>query len=463
MTTDSYKALSNYIDLLLDAICVVDKHGRFEFVSAGAERIFGYTPAEMLGRPMIELVHPDDRERTLKAAAEINAGAVKIDFENRYIRKDGQIVHLLWSARWSASDKRRVAVARDISRSKQIEARQAALYAISEAAFACDNLTALYQCIQRIIADLMPMSRFAIVLPQPETERLQFVHDAELATAAVDANPDHIMLLCQQVIQRAETIMLSEDNQRELPATLRQQSDDLPVNWLGVPLKSQTAVMGALMIQNSPSAPPYSSGEIELLEFVSVQVAVAIERKQMLQRLQHNALYDQLTGLPNRELFDDRVRSAIARAEREQGQFALLYLDLDKFKQVNDRHGHQIGDELLQHTAQRIEASLRHSDTVARFGGDEFVILLEQVDGPDTAVALAEKVRSALETPFALADHLLQVLPSIGVALYPLHSRDIKALLLLADNAMYQAKSAGGNRVQLNQQIAPARLTTQAG
>ena len=195
MKTDSYKALSNYIDLLLDAICVVDKFGRFEFVSSSAERIFGYTPAEMLGRPMIELVHPDDRERTLKAAAEINAGAVKIDFENRYIRKDGQIVHLLWSARWSASDKRRVAVARDISRSKQIEARQAALYAISEAAFACDNLTALYQCIQRIIADLMPMSRFAIVLPQPESERLQFVHDAELVTAVVDANPDHIMLL----------------------------------------------------------------------------------------------------------------------------------------------------------------------------------------------------------------------------------------------------------------------------
>lgn len=183
----------------------------------------------------------------------------------------------------------------------------------------------------------------------------------------------------------------------------------------------------------------------------------------MLQRLQHNALYDQLTRLPNRQLFDDRVRSAIARADREQGQFALLYLDLDKFKQVNDRHGHQVGDELLQHTAQRIVESLRHSDTVARFGGDEFVILLEQVDGEDTALALAEKVRSALASPLPLAEHLLQVLPSIGVALYPLHSLDIKALLLLADNAMYQAKSSGGNRVQLNQQIAADRKTTNTG
>lgn len=230
MKTDSYKALSNYIDLLLDAICVVDKFGRFEFVSSSAERIFGYTPEEMLGQPMIELVHPDDRERTLKAAAEINAGAVKIDFENRYIRKDGQIVHLLWSARWSASDKRRVAVARDISRSKKIEARQAALYAISEAAFACNDLTALYQCIQHIIAELIPMCRFAIVLPHQETAQLQFVHDTELETTPVHTDSDHIMLLCHQVIQRAETIVLSVDNQRELPAMLRQQSNALPVN-----------------------------------------------------------------------------------------------------------------------------------------------------------------------------------------------------------------------------------------
>ncbi|MBU1310260.1 MAG: diguanylate cyclase [Gammaproteobacteria bacterium] len=462
MNTESYKALSNYIDLLLDAICVVDKFGRFEFVSAGAERIFGYTPEEMLGRPMIELVHPDDRQRTLKAAAEINAGVVKIDFENRYIRKDGQIVHLLWSARWSATDKRRVAVARDISRSKIIEARQRAVYAISEAAFACDDLAALYQSIQQIIAGLVPMQRFAILLAAKDSAQLEFVHDARLSAMPEADNSDNLMLLCHQVMQRCETINLQQQEPQDLPAALRQQISTLPVNWLGLPLKSQTTVIGVLMVHNAPTVAPYSQSEIELLEFVSVQVAVAIERKQMLQHLQRNALYDQLTGLPNRELFDDRVRSAMARAQREQGQFALLYLDLDKFKQVNDLHGHQVGDELLQHTAQRILTGLRHSDTVARFGGDEFVILLEQVDSADSAMALAEKVRSALESPFALAGHLLQVLPSIGVALYPSHSQDIKALLLLADNAMYQAKSSGGNRVQLNQHVAPKRSDVQA-
>ncbi|GAB2926885.1 sensor domain-containing protein [Rheinheimera gaetbuli] len=451
MTTDSYKALSNYIDLLLDAICVVDKFGRFEFVSAGAERIFGYTRPEMLGRPMIELVHPDDRERTLKAAEEINGGAVKIDFENRYIRKDGQIVHLLWSARWSASDKRRVAVARDISRSKKIEARQAALYAISEAAFACDNLTALYQCIQRIIADLMPMSRFAIVLPGSADGSLSYAHDTQLPVMLETINHCDVLALCAEVMRRSETILLTSGNQAEFAPKLQQLVGGQAINWLGVPLKSQTEVIGALMVQNTVTASAYSSSEVELLEFVSVQVAVAIERKQMLQRLQRNALYDQLTALPNRELFYDRLQLALARADREQGQFALLYLDLDKFKQINDQHGHHVGDELLQHTAQRIVASLRHSDTVARFGGDEFVILLEQVDSAASALLLSEKVRLALDKPFALAGQLLQISPSIGVALYPVHGADVKALLLLADSAMYHAKRQGGNRVLLNQ------------
>lgn len=102
----------------MDAICVVDKTGRFEFVSAGAERIFGYTPEEMIGMQMLELVLPEDRERTLATAKEIMDGRFKVDFENRYVRKDGSIVDILWSARWSEDHQQRVAVARDITKKK---------------------------------------------------------------------------------------------------------------------------------------------------------------------------------------------------------------------------------------------------------------------------------------------------------------------------------------------------------
>ena len=445
MKTENYKALSNYIDLLLDAICVVDKFGRFEFVSAGAERIFGYTPAEMLGRPMIELVHPDDRERTLKAAADINAGAIKIDFENRYIRKDGQIVHLLWSARWSAQDKRRVAVARDISRSKKIAARQDALYAISEAAFASADLPALYNNIYQIVSDLLPMQRFAIVRYASAEDVLEFVCDIRQGQLCTE-----VSALCRQVINRAETLLVTQDNLRELPAAVRALAQDGALNWLGVPLRSSQAVIGMLMVQHDSEATPYHHDDGELLEFVSVQVAQAIERSEMLEKLKHNALYDQLTGLPNRQLFYDRLQQARARAVREQQSFALLFLDLDNFKPINDNYGHQAGDSVLQRVALSIQRCLRHTDTVARLGGDEFVVLCEQLSSVADAQRLAEKMLYQLMQPLSLNGVSLQLSCSIGIAVTR-GNDDQSVVLQWADSAMYQAKQAGGNRISFYQ------------
>ncbi|MBU2223131.1 MAG: GGDEF domain-containing protein, partial [Gammaproteobacteria bacterium] len=127
--------------------------------------------------------------------------------------------------------------------------------------------------------------------------------------------------------------------------------------------------------------------------------------------------------------------------------FAVLYLDLDKFKQVNDQAGHAMGDLLLQQAAVRIKQGIRSSDTVARFGGDEFVLLLEHIDEAATAEAIAEKVRLALNLPFTLNEREFHVYPSIGLALFPQHGVDEQQLLIEADNAMYLAKKSGGNQV----------------
>ncbi|PTT71675.1 diguanylate cyclase, partial [Pseudomonas sp. HMWF007] len=156
--------LASFIDLLLDAVCAVDKQGRFVFVSAACERIFGYTPEELIGRQMIELVHPADRQRTLAAAHEIMGGDPKHNFENRYVRKDGSVAHILWSARWSEVDQLRIAVARDITERKQAESRQAALYAISEAAHVAEDLLALFKRIHLIIGEWLPALNFSVAL-----------------------------------------------------------------------------------------------------------------------------------------------------------------------------------------------------------------------------------------------------------------------------------------------------------
>jgi diguanylate cyclase (GGDEF)-like protein len=207
--------------------------------------------------------------------------------------------------------------------------------------------------------------------------------------------------------------------------------------------------MGALILQSYSHAARYSESDTELLQFVSTQVASAIERLQMLDRLQFMAQYDQLTRLPNRELLRDRLQIAMARARRERRQLALLFLDLDKFKLINDTLGHTMGDQLLQQVARRIQQCIREVDTVARFAGDEFVVLLEDFHAADHAIQVAEKIRLALNLPYDLEGQPRRVLPSIGIALYPRHADDPQQLLIQADNAMYLAKKNGGNRYQL--------------
>jgi len=263
MPSPSLASLSDYIDQLLEAICVVDANGHFLYLSSGCERIFGYQSSEMIGRSMIELVHPDDRERTLLAASEIMSGDEKIDFENRYIRKDGQIAHIQWSARWSEDQKVRVAVARDITK-----------------------------------------------------------------------------------------------------------------------------------------------------------------HKQLLEQLQHIAFYDPLTQLPNRALFEDRLQQALARARREQSQLALCFVDLDKFKEINDQYGHAAGDSCLKTVAKRLLHSVRETDTVARLGGDEFVIVMDAVTEQSAMLSAVEHLLAKIQQPFVFQQHSLQVNASIGIALFTAHAQD---------------------------------------
>lgn len=173
------------------------------------------------------------------------------------------------------------------------------------------------------------------------------------------------------------------------------------------------------------------------------------ERKAAEKRIRHLALHDALTDLPNRTLLTERTEQALLRAQRNKSNVGLIYFDLDKFKPINDTYGHEIGDQLLKTTAQRVQGCVRASDTVARLGGDEFVILLQEVQGAQEALAVANKVLGELERPFKIAGHSLAISGSLGVAIYPDHGLDEVALTRNADAAMYQAKREGRGRVTL--------------
>lgn len=167
------------------------------------------------------------------------------------------------------------------------------------------------------------------------------------------------------------------------------------------------------------------------------------ERKLAEEKVRHQAHYDMLTDLPNRILFSDRLEQAIAHARRDKTRLAVMFLDLDRFKPVNDLFGHDVGDDLLRQVAQRILACMRESDTVARIGGDEFCILLPGIEDDKDAATVAEKVLHTLRQPFLLEGNTVRIASSIGIALYPDDGKDEAELVKSADIAMYWAKENG--------------------
>jgi len=161
------------------------------------------------------------------------------------------------------------------------------------------------------------------------------------------------------------------------------------------------------------------------------------------QQLAHLAEYDPLTDLPNRTLLNARLGIAIARADRYGRKLGVVYLDLDNFKPVNDRHGHEVGDHLLQAVARRLSETMRQSDTISRIGGDEFIVCLEYIKNEQDAIAATEKIAATLQQPFQILGRKIIVSASIGIAVYPDHGHDAATLLRHADQAMYCAKADG--------------------
>lgn len=175
------------------------------------------------------------------------------------------------------------------------------------------------------------------------------------------------------------------------------------------------------------------------------------ERKRTQDMVQRMAHYDALTDLPNRALFSDRLQQALVAAKRDKSHMALMFIDLDKFKPINDELGHHIGDMLLKEAARRMQDCVRESDTVGRIGGDEFVVLLPVIEEEKDALLVAEKIRVALNNPFVLAGQSLGISSSSGIAVYPEHGKDEPQLMKNADAAMYHAKQNGRNNVVLYQ------------
>ena len=289
-----------------------------------------------------------------------------------------------------------------------------------------------------------------ILVARIEAQHARYLDGIERMFAAVDAGDDKRVL----AIDGAET----EPAFAAIEAQVNTAADARHTQAL--------AALGALrsteamMVVATPIA--FTAGLGLLAMFWAIVVGYQRRTERQAAENQHQALHDSLTGLPNRTLLRDRTGQAIRQADRELVPAALLLIDLDRFKEINDTLGHHYGDQLLIQVGERLQAGLREVDTVARLGGDEFAVLLPKIATAEGAIVVAKKLQAALEEPFTIDDLTLDVEASIGLALYPDHGNDPDELLQRADIAMYAAKDTHAELVlfdtKLNQH-SPRRLT----
>ena len=454
-----------------DLVCRYDMEGRYLYVSPSVESLLGYRPEELLGTLAGDLVHPDDLGRAGEEMAEVlsTPGIVSVDCRMR--RADGSYVWVESTARTLAGPDGAVreirSASRDITQRMAAAAelrrrldQQSAVARLGERALGTTDLDALMKEACEAIAETLGVD-LAFALEHTGAGRMR------VRAAVGDWRPD---FLGSEFEMRSFAAPGGPERYLRGPVVM----NDLRTapEWRARPLRDHGVVSSAnvaIGIREAPfgvlgahSCEPrdFAPEDLDFLASVSHILGGAMARARVEEQIRHDALHDALTGLPNRTRLLDRLRQALARAQRGARPVALLFLDLDNLKIFNDSLGHLAGDELLRAVAPRLRDRLRPADTVARFGGDEFAVVCEDVNGEQHALGIAQRLQRAFERPFVVQGEPRFVSASIGVVVAGAGGeRDADELLSDADAAMYRAKELGRGRTELFDAGLRARIT----
>lgn len=390
-----------------------DFTGQRQEWSAETRRLFGVpADAEVSLELFLERVHPADRARLQNVAESTQRGILPGDLDYRAQRPDGTVVDIHYLARFRHDAEGHVVglhgTVQDITERKRADAER----------------TRLSSVIRQVADSIVITDRHGTIeFVNPAFETISGYSAAE--TIGQRPNLMKSGVHDQSFYDRLWSTILSGEVFRGVFTNRRKD--------------------GSLYFEEK-SITPIRDEYGQISHFVSAGRDIT-ERMQAQERLRHLAYHDALTGLQNRSAFHSRLRQAIAQAERRKQSLAVLFIDLDRFKEINDQLGHAVGDNLLQAIGERLLAGVRVADTVARLGGDEFAVILDGVGQRDDVERVAAKLLAALAAPVVVDGHTLQVTVSLGAAIFPDHAGDHTDLLKKADIAMYQAKRKGRNQL----------------
>ncbi len=404
------------LDNILDGIVTIDSSGMINGFNRAAESIFGYSAAELMGHSVTRLMpEPYSSQHDMFVRRYLMARTIERPLsqtrELQGLRKNGEVFPLEISLSEATQHAQPlfIAVLRDLSERRRVEENTLLAAKVFDNSVEGILVTDAGGRIMRVNHAFTTITGFG------EDEIVG-------KTPAVLKSGRHDELFYQEMWDR-----LRAEGKWQGEIWNRRKNGEIYPEWLSINLLRDT------------------NGQTT--HFVAIFSDIS-EKKEAEQRIYHLAYYDGLTELPNRTMFHGRLQQALAEAKRSRRMVGLLYIDLDRFKNINDTLGHFIGDELLKMSAQRLRNVVRDSDTVARLGGDEFVIMLTDISHEADVVHLAQKALTAMAVPFELDGHEVFVTTSIGISLYPHDAESIEDLLKFADTAMYHAKELGRNNYQ---------------
>jgi diguanylate cyclase (GGDEF)-like protein/PAS domain S-box-containing protein len=433
-----------------DGILELKRDGIVSRVNVSFERETGFLGERIVGRPWTQLVAPERRDEADDALRRSARGEA-VEIESQFLDRLGDRIDVtlkLVPSTVASEIRGAYVIAKNVSAQRDAEraviehsarVRELYLVAASRGESASEQIDATIELALRMFDfDFGYVARFV-----DERIAIDNAVGEGWSVAAGQMFPSASSL----TRHLAEIEVLEADDLDDSPWKADGARANAPWrSYFAVRLRRGDETYGALAFAARRPRAPLRPLDRDLLQLIALFVEAAIERASYDERIEGLAFTDALTGLPNRVLFDDRIRQAIATAKRYDRGFAVMYLDVDRFKDINDELGHAAGDAVLRGVGERLRATLRESDTVARFGGDEFVVLQPIVDGPADAADLARKIVAELQTPLRVGEIERDVRISVGIALYPQDGHTIEVLMDLADRALYAAKRAGRNR-----------------
>ncbi|HLO49496.1 MAG TPA: diguanylate cyclase [Kamptonema sp.] len=465
-----HKKYRNIFENAVAGIYQTSTGGRYHTANPMLARIYGYNSPDELMAGITDIgqqlyVNSNRREEFQRLLQKLD---VVSGFESQVYRKDGSTIWISESARAIRDDRGQIAgyegTVEDITKRKLAEAelqkRETLLQGVATAMHHlltdADHKAAIIKALATL-GEVTGVDRVYIyeTHPHPETAQPALSLRFEWVISSIEPciNPTDRQNLTPSSfgLTHWQSLLEATHAVTDFIDSLPKEERDLLereglMSRLIVPIRVDRKLWGYLGFDdgNDPHR-CWSEGEISMLMAIGESIGGALQRQKMEEMMRHEALHDRLTGLPNRTLLGQKLNLALQNARPKKSLFALMFLDLDHFKIINDTLGHAVGDRLLQAVVKRLSSCLREGDTIARWGGDEFIILLSHISRVKDAAAIAQRILEVLQPDFNLEGNIVAIGSSIGIAIYPTDGEDGDSLMKKADAALYRAKEEGRN------------------